>query len=251
MLGFGRTDLGSVRQNNEDAIFVSNENIGALENLYIISDGMGGHNAGEVASSKAIEFFIEKIQEHSGELAEGDIIRVMSEAVRHANKSVHGIASQHSEMSGMGTTFTAITFRGAKGYVVHIGDSRAYVIKPPEMQQITTDHTYVNDLVRAEIISDEQARTHHLRNVITRALGSEADCEVDAYIVDVEQGDKFLLCSDGLTTMLEDSEIEMVVATSPDFEQVTAKLVSLANEQGGVDNISVILIGEGGAGDVA
>ena len=251
MLGFGRTDLGSVRQNNEDAIFVSNKNIGGLENLYIISDGMGGHNAGEVASSKAIEFFVEKIKEHEAEIADDDLIQVMSEAVRHANRSVHDIAAQNLEMAGMGTTFTAVTFRGKKGYVVHIGDSRAYALKPQMMKQITTDHTYVNDLVRAEIISDEQARTHHLRNVITRAVGSEAECEVDAYTFDVEQGDKFLLCSDGLTTMLEDSEIEMVVATSPDFEQVTTKLISLANAQGGVDNISVILVGEGGVDDVA
>jgi len=250
MLGFGRTDLGSVRQNNEDAIFVSNENVGALENLYIISDGMGGHNAGEVASSKAIEFFVEKIKDYGSEIEDGDIIRVMSEAVRYANRSIHTIASQNSEMAGMGTTFTAVTFKGSKGYVVHIGDSRAYALNP-YMKQITTDHTYVNDLVRAEIISDAQARTHHLRNVITRALGSEAECEVDAYTFDVEPRDKFLLCSDGLNTMLEDSEIEMVIATGEDFNSATAKLVSLANQQGGVDNISVILIGEGGVGDVA
>ena len=246
MIGFGKTDLGSARANNEDSIFVSNEGVGPLENLYIISDGMGGHNAGEVASGKAIEFFVEHIKTHEGNPTGDGILALMTEAVRYANSSVYSISCQNRSMSGMGTTFTVATFMGGRGYIAHLGDSRAYVVKRDGMRQITVDHTYVNDLVRASIISDEQARTHHLRNVITRALGSEPVCEVDAYSVDVEEGDRFLLCSDGLSTMLEDSQIEPVIAGGTDPEIIISRLINFANEKGGVDNISVILIDEGG-----
>ncbi|MCL2852647.1 MAG: Stp1/IreP family PP2C-type Ser/Thr phosphatase [Defluviitaleaceae bacterium] len=248
MIGFGKTDLGSTRLNNEDSIYVSNERVGPLENLYIISDGMGGHNAGEVASGKAIEFFVEHIKSYEAELRDEDILNLMMDAVRYANSKVYYISCQDQSMSGMGTTFTAATFVRGRCYIAHLGDSRAYVIKPDGMSQITIDHTYVNDLVRASIISDEQARTHHLRNVITRALGSESSCDVDPYSVDVEEGDRFLLCSDGLSTMLEDSQIEPVVASDTGLKAIASRLIDMANEHGGVDNISVILIGEGGLG---
>ncbi|MCL2617218.1 MAG: Stp1/IreP family PP2C-type Ser/Thr phosphatase [Defluviitaleaceae bacterium] len=249
MIGFGKTDLGSTRLNNEDSIFVSNESVGPLDNLYIISDGMGGHNAGEVASGKAIEFFVERIKAYGLKVEDGDILSLMNDAVNFANSNVYMISCEHESMSGMGTTFTAATFRGGKGYVAHIGDSRAYVVDEKGMRQITVDHTYVNDLVRASIISDEQARTHHLRNVITRALGSEEGCLADTYCFDVKNGDKFLLCSDGLSTMLDDSLIEATVTCGNPIDVITAKLVDMANELGGLDNISVILIceGEGGA----
>ena len=246
MIGFGKTDLGSVRQNNEDSIFVSNESVGPFENLYIISDGMGGHNAGEVASGKAIEFFLGHIRSFEGRLDQSDALTLMSDAVRFANHSVYTISRGDTSLSGMGTTFTAATFKDGRVYVAHLGDSRAYVLRPDGLRQITVDHTYVNDLVRAAIISDEQARTHHLRNVITRALGSEEVCEVDAYSLDVEPGDRFLMCSDGLSTMLEDSYIEAVIADNPDLEAIPTELIDFANEQGGLDNISVILIGQGG-----
>ena len=245
MIGFGRTDLGSVRLNNEDSIFVSNEKVGPFDNLYIISDGMGGHNAGEVASGKAIEFFVERVKTYDDDLADDGILDVMTEAVRHANSNVYSISLQDRSLTGMGTTFTAVTFTRGRCYIAHLGDSRAYVLNSAGIKQITVDHTYVNDLVRASIISDEQARTHHLRNVITRALGSEADCKVDAYSVDIEKGDKFLLCSDGLTTMLEDGLIESVTVNGTDLEGIISQLINLANERGGFDNISVILIGEG------
>jgi len=207
---------------------------------------MGGHNAGEVASGKAIEFFVAHISEFEGVSQEG-IAELMTTAVRHANRCVHNISCSDANLSGMGTTFTAATFADGKLYIAHLGDSRAYVVRPQGIRQITEDHTYVNDLVRASIISDEQARTHHLRNVITRALGSEEHCEVDAYVLNVQEGDRFLMCSDGLSTMLEDPAIEATIAESSGLESAIIQLINAANESGGYDNISVIMIGEGGA----
>ena len=247
MIGFGKTHLGVVRQNNEDSILVSNDSIGSLENLYIISDGMGGHNAGEVASGKAIEFFIEHVKAHEEEVTEDNLEELMRKAVEYANGSVYSISCEDESMSGMGATFTAMSFRGGKCYIAHLGDSRAYVAKSTEICQLTDDHTYVNDLVRASIISNEQARTHHLRNVITRALGSEIDCQVDTCVYLVQEGDSFLLCSDGLSTMLEDETIAEIVTGGGNNEDITDKLIDLANEKGGHDNISVIMIGKGGA----
>ena len=248
MIGLGKTDQGSARANNEDSLLVCNESIGALSNLYIVSDGMGGHNAGEIASNKAIEFFVQHIREHIPDQDEqADIPTLMADAVHFANLQVYKISQQDTNLSGMGATFTAASFSHDKLHIAHLGDSRAYLVHQGEIRQVSIDHTYVNDLVRAEIINNEQAKTHHLRNVITRALGSEAFCEVDTYTLDKQDGHKLLLCSDGLTTMLEDDQILEIVSTTPNIEEATTKLVDLANHHGGLDNISVIIVEQEGA----
>lgn len=253
--------MGSIRDNNEDFVLVCNEAVGPLDNLYIVSDGMGGHNAGEIASKKAIEYFVEYIKSHNethaimfGEDQEAGswLVVLMQMAATYANQNVYAISRQDASLDGMGATFTALSIKHGRAYVVHMGDSRAYLVAGEKITQLTTDHTYVNDLLRAEIISDEQARTHHLRNVITRAMGSEELCEVDRLSVSVEDGDIFVLCSDGLTNMIGDDEIYKIVseAISSDLEggtldKAVASLVEAANNNGGDDNISVILIGGG------
>ena len=271
MYGVGKTDRGSTRENNEDSIFVCNGGLGPLDNLYIVSDGMGGHNAGEIASSKAIEYFTQYIIGHTeaqaamfGEDQEAGswIPNLMQMAAAYANQNVFKIASEDASMDGMGATFTAISIKNGKAYIVHMGDSRAYMLADGGISQLTTDHTYVNDLLNAKIISDEQARTHHLRNVITRAMGSEEVCEVDRISISVNQGDIFLICSDGLSNMVSDTEMydhvlrcvsdktpsggELCSQSLQDaLGQAVEQLVIAANNYGGDDNISVVLIGGG------
>lgn len=255
MFGTGITDLGSVRKNNEDSILVINGKVGPLENLYIVSDGMGGHNAGEIASGKAIEYFVDYIRGcndiYSADQASKQSMRdswladMLRAAVGYANQNVYGISCNDPVLEGMGATFTAMTIKDERVHIVHMGDSRAYLASEGRLTQLTTDHTYVNDLLRAEIISDEQARTHHLRNVITRALGSEQDCEVDYISLELEKGDVFLMCSDGLSNMLEDTELYEYLAQGRSLEEAAVRLVDAANKSGGDDNISVIVVAGG------
>ncbi|MCL2873452.1 MAG: Stp1/IreP family PP2C-type Ser/Thr phosphatase [Defluviitaleaceae bacterium] len=241
MFGFGKTDVGMKRENNEDSIFVSNEKIGFLPNLFIIADGMGGHNAGEIASSKAVEYFCESVRKSEDEKGE-EILDCIFGSIKFANEMVLQLATSTSEYDGMGTTFTVCVCDGNKLYSGHIGDSRAYVINKSGIEQLTTDHTYVHELKTAGKITEEEAKAHPSRNVITRALGMSADTLADSKIRTLKADDYVLLCSDGLSNMLSDCAIsEIVLGKGSSVEKVDA-LINLANENGGIDNISVIII---------
>lgn len=243
MIAIGRTSEGRVRGNNEDAIFISKPT-DILKKLCIVADGMGGHNAGEVASNTAITSFNEYICENYDPKDNPDeILEVMVGAVQYANTEVCRLGFLNPELEGMGTTFTAVCVHNKKMYYVHVGDCRIYVFKSGKLEQITHDHSYVMDLVKMGQITAEEARVHPKRNIITRALGSPGNVDVDTGILHVKKDEMILLCSDGLSSMLTDDEIAEILRKDESIRSKAEELVNCANELGGQDNISVILLG--------
>jgi len=240
----GISDIGVIRQNNEDSIFVSDESVGILPNLYIVADGMGGHSAGEIASSKAIEFFIESLAERN---ADDEPLSAMISAVAAANAGVYLLANERPETSGMGTTFSAVSISedpdGFSLICVHVGDSRIYVISSGDIGALTADHSYVADLVRRGDITPEEARIHPRRNLITRALGTDSEVEIDRCEARLKTGDIILICSDGLSSCVSDEDILAAVTDEARTPKERADLcAAMANAGGGRDNISAIVI---------
>ncbi|MCH5272227.1 MAG: Stp1/IreP family PP2C-type Ser/Thr phosphatase [Lachnospiraceae bacterium] len=233
------TDTGKTRTVNQDYIYSSDEPVGSLPNLYIVADGMGGYNAGDYASRCCVEEFVGQIQ-RSGQPT---IISAMTEAVSAANAAVAGHAAENSELSGMGTTLVAAVVCSDKVYVMNVGDSRFYVIGD-EIKQITVDHSYVEEMIRKGELLRKDARIHPNKNVITRAVGVEDAVEADCYEVILEENSRFLLlCTDGLTNMVEDEEIRHIVMKNADSpENALRRLVERANECGGKDNISAVIV---------
>jgi len=238
------TATGLVRGHNEDTIFSTTDHIGPLPNLFIVADGMGGHNAGEVASAKSLEFFQEFIKDVKPEATAtpGGVMSLLVAATEHANSGVYSLAQTSPGFSGMGTTFSACAVAHGKLAVAHIGDSRIYTISHAGITQITADHTYVAKMVEAGHLTPSGAKTHPNRNQLTRVLGCAPPIEVDGNLHDLIGVDMVLLCSDGLTDMLSDEEI-MGIANqdTPPVDRAQA-LVDAANAGGGIDNISVIII---------
>jgi len=240
----GLTDVGFVRNQNQDAIFFSSAPIGPLPNLYIVADGMGGHNAGDVASNQAIKHFSEYIRNFPAAqfVQSSDYLDLMVNAAQIANVAVFEQAEAVSAMAGMGTTLTACVLSEEKAMIVQVGDSRAYAISPERIEQITTDHTYIQELLQAGRISREEASTHPKRHVLTRALGTQSHLEVDGIVREIGEWEAVLLCSDGLNNMLDDETIMEIVNREGYVEHRVRALIDRANEQGGRDNISVVLI---------
>lgn len=239
MKAYGTTDKGKTRELNQDYIFSSDEPVGLLPNLYIVADGMGGYNAGDFASRCSVESFVEQVKK-SQQLT---VISTMTEALKVANATVLQHAKEKEELSGMGTTFVAATVFPDRVYVMNVGDSRLYLLGN-DMKQITVDHSYVEEMIRKGEIQRKDARIHPKKNVITRAVGVEDEIDADFYEVETENGDAFLLmCTDGLTNMVEDEEIRHIIMRYADAPgQGTRELIKRANECGGKDNISVIII---------
>jgi PPM family protein phosphatase len=225
----GRSDAGRKRRRNEDAYVIAPP-------LFAVADGMGGAQAGEVAARLATAAFHEyhEADELQPEQRVGAIIQ-------EANRRIYERARADTEVSGMGTTITAALVEGERVVIGHVGDSRAYRLRGGRLEQLTDDHSLVADLVRGGRISPEEAETHPQRSVITRALGTDAQVDVDSLAVDAEPGDVFLLCSDGLTTMLADEEILDIVGRGKSLEHAGKDLVKAANRRGGEDNITVVL----------
>ena len=237
MKAFSLTDIGEKRQINQDYVFCSETAIGKLPNLFIVADGMGGHNAGDYASRFCVEFFKQQIEESNLELPVSSI----EAALKETNASLKSIADEQAELEGMGTTFVVATILDKEMYVANIGDSRLYVISQ-EMKQITEDHSLVEAMVKTGELDREQARVHPSKNVITRALGTNEYLEPDFFEVSLEVGDVVLMCSDGLTNMLEDEAIERIIKENDNLESAAQTLVDCANKNGGKDNIAVIII---------
>jgi serine/threonine protein phosphatase PrpC len=222
-----RTDTGRQRQANEDALL-------ARPPLFAVADGMGGAQAGEVASKIATEAL-----EQAGpadEAPEPYLRRV----VESANERIHGLAERDASRSGMGTTLTAALVREDEISIAHVGDSRAYLWRDGELRRLTSDHSLVEELRRQGRLTDEQAEEHPQRSIITRALGPEADVEVDTMTYPGRPGDVILLCSDGLTTMISEQRITEILTRSPSLDAAVSKLIAEANERGGRDNITVV-----------
>jgi protein phosphatase len=232
-LGYG-TDTGTKRRRNEDDYVVEPP-------LFAIADGMGGAQAGELASSLAAG----AVREDEGAVGSGE--RRVTELIQEANRRVYQRSSQDAAVSGMGTTMTVALVADGNVVFGHVGDSRAYLIRDGKLEQLTEDHSLVAELVRSGKLSPEEAGTHPQRSVITRALGTDPDVDVDTFSIETVPGDLFMLCSDGLTSMVEDDVILRTVEKNRDNLQATAKaLIRAANKGGGEDNITVIFfeIGE-------
>lgn len=244
----GITDVGLKREHNEDRILIADD-IG----LYAVADGMGGHAAGEIASETAIEALSNFVREAFSDdqtawpfgMQEG-LSRnenILYTGVAIANNKVCALAEENSAYGGMGTTLAAFFLAQDKAYICHVGDSRVYRYRDGELKVMTQDHSWVNEQVQRKIITEDEARTHRWRNVITRALGNRDEVEADIQTADPREGDLYLICSDGLSSMIDDRAIEKCVQENAgDIEGACRALIALANEAGGQDNISVVLV---------
>jgi protein phosphatase len=245
----GLSDKGITRSQNQDAIFHSDVAVGPLPNLYIVADGMGGHNAGEVASAMAIDLIPKFLQNHPlhvdklGLIKPDNYLDLLVTAVQHAGRAIVAMAEAEPEKKGMGTTLTACCIHNRLMLVAHIGDSRAYGISPTQIQRLTKDHTYVDELLQAGRISAEEAATHPKKHVLTRVLGAPGHCDVDGLVVELGNSTtSVLLCSDGLTNMVDDKQLLKLINVFAPTEERTDAMVQAANAAGGQDNISVVLI---------
>jgi protein phosphatase len=236
-----KTDLGRIRENNEDKFdFYEVEDLTLLAArgcFYAVADGMGGHAAGQIASELALKNVIANYYDSPTE----DIPNALLEAVTAANETIYNIAVMIPERSGMGTTLTAAVFAEDRVYVVQVGDSRGYLIRDGEIRQVTFDHSWVAEQVRMGGMTAEEAESSPYRNVITRSIGTMAEVEPDVFVEEARPGDLWVLCSDGLTGHVSESEILQVAPASAPAE-AARQLIELANSRGGRDNITVFVI---------
>lgn len=237
------SDIGQVRQKNEDAAgrFEPRNKKEQTEKgfLFVVADGMGGHRGGEIASKLAVDTIVQGYYDGEGT----DSVALLCKSFERANQLIHDKATTEIDLFGMGTTCTAMVIKRGEAYFAHVGDSRAYVLRNSRLKQITQDHSLVGEMVRSGMLSNEDAQNHPKRNVITRSLGTHeqlvTDCPSSPYrLVD---GDTFLLCSDGLTSLVVDSDMRNILDSSPPVD-ACQQLVDLANERGGKDNITVQII---------
>lgn len=237
MKSYSATDVGRKRKINQDSIFASDHPVGNLPNLYIVADGMGGHNAGDFASRYAVSIVRDYI-ERSGEK---NPVKLIDEAIKLANSGILKEASEHDEMYGMGTTIVVTTILDGYAYTANVGDSRLYLYDGV-LTQVTKDHSLVAEMVRQGEISEEEALHHPERNIITRAVGASEEIETDFFDFQVMPDSYILMCSDGLTNMVRDDEISKILAGPGNVKEKTGTLLDTANENGGIDNIAVLLI---------
>jgi protein phosphatase len=238
-----RSDRGLIRGNNQDSVY-------AGPRLLAVADGMGGHAAGDVASKVVIA----ALEHLDDDAPSGDLLQALREAVFDGSEHLREVIRESPQLEGMGTTLTAILFAGGRLALCHVGDSRAYLMRDGTVTQVTDDHSLVEQLVREGRLSPEEAQHHPQRAIITRALGVEPQVEVDTYRVDLEPGDRLLICSDGLTNMLSDDTIALALRRHPDPQQAADTLVDMANQAGGDDNITVVVVdalADGGNGPAA
>ncbi|MGN0154864.1 MAG: Stp1/IreP family PP2C-type Ser/Thr phosphatase [Lachnospiraceae bacterium] len=237
MISYGKTDIGMMRSVNQDSIFFSDKGVGNLPNLYIVADGMGGHQAGDYASAHAVSWFVEYVRD----CKYVNPITILKTGIAKVNDMLLKMSSEHSELRGMGTTFVAAVIAGDKLYVANIGDSRLYVIGD-EVKQITLDHSLVEELIRTGQLERRKVRFHPEKNIITRALGTGKEAIPDFFEIILQRNEKILLCSDGLTNMVEDDEIGNIVMKQQFVDKICEQLVERANYYGGKDNIGVVVV---------
>ncbi len=234
---FSITDIGKKRKLNQDYVYTSERPVGNLPNVFIVADGMGGHNAGDYASKFTVETIVGEIIS----LSEKNPEQILKKAIEVANDKVLRMANENPDLEGMGTTVVAATCIGEELHVANVGDSRLYVIGE-KITQVTRDHSLVEEMIRMGGIDRAAARNHPDKNIITRAIGAEESIDIDFFHVGLSKGDIVLMCSDGLTNMLEDEEIRMILNGQRDIVEKAEQLVKAANNNGGKDNIAVVLI---------
>jgi protein phosphatase len=235
-VGF-KSDKGLRRENNEDACFIL-----LPDKVYVVADGVGGGNAGEIASRTAVSQIANYIVKNPiGEKKDKyEIVGYFKACLDSVNYNIFDLANRHEENRGMATTIVVVYIDRGKAYIANVGDSRAYLFRQGQLTQLTEDHTYVNTLVKAGVLTREEAEIDERKNVITKALGAEPEVEPDFFQVDVEKGDQLLICTDGLYDEVNEEEMVEVLSETPTMSEVCKKMVSLANGNGGRDNITVI-----------
>ena len=223
---------------NQDHLYASLEPVGNLPNIFLVADGMGGHKAGGYASSCAVETILDEAGVCPDEAAE----QILTRAIRRANEVIACRAGEDERFAGMGTTVVAACIEQGELIAANVGDSRLYVIHDDSIEQVTEDHSLVQEMVKYGGINKEEARVHPNKNIITRAVGLEQELQVDCFRKMLHPGDRVLLCSDGLTDMLEDEQIRRIIDKKKDVRSAAEKLVKAANDNGGRDNIAVIVL---------
>lgn len=236
MKTFSKTDIGMKREVNQDCVFTSETPIGGLPNIFLVADGMGGHNAGDFAS----RYVVERIKEELPQIQEHHPEAILRKAIETANHGLLEEAAKDVHLAGMGTTLVAATVIEHTLYFANIGDSRLYLIND-EIRQLSRDHSLVQEMVRLGGINAEEAKHHPDKNIITRAIGAGEEVEIDFFEYHLQPGDQILMCTDGLSNMVEDEMLFRIVKSSRDVVEAVSRLIEEANKNGGNDNIGVVL----------
>ena len=245
MKTFSKTDIGRKREVNQDYVFVSDQPVGNIPNLLIVADGMGGHNAGDYAS----KFVVQVLKKELAKSREDGPRAMMKKAIASANHQLIAESKTDARLEGMGTTLVAATVIEHTLYFANVGDSRLYLLND-EIRQLSKDHSLVQEMVRLGGLNAEEAKHHPDKNIITRAIGVKEDIEIDFFEYRLKKGDIILMCTDGLSNMVEDEEIFQIVRSSRDVVEAVEQLIERANSNGGKDNIGVI-VAEPFAGEVS
>ena len=240
-----KSDVGKLRKLNEDycgCYFKEDNNL----SIFVLADGMGGHNAGEIASRVTVESILAKVSEfmdsNQSKMTDKRIKELASDAIINANNNVVSLSAKNSGMRGMGTTVVMAALWGDKACISHVGDSRAYLVSDGKIKQLTTDHSYIEELIKEGSISRERAKNHPDRNMITRAIGVEDVVIIDTDVVKIKDLDAIILCSDGLTNLIDENEILDVFLKGQSADEICDELLKEANKRGGYDNITIVVV---------
>ncbi len=234
---YAKTDVGSVRSINQDYVFATDKPVGNLKNLFIVADGMGGHKAGDLASKFTVETFVKLVEEHKGE----GPITIIQDSIKTVNKLLLEKAGESEDYKGMGTTLVVATLSGRSLYIANVGDSRLYVLGN-ELSQITRDHSYVEEMVDIGEMNRDDDIYRIKKNIITRAIGAGPEIMADFFDIQIKSDNLILMCSDGLTGMVSDDAIKEILNTDMSVKEKTQMLIDAAKENGGKDNIGVVLV---------
>ena len=237
MKAYAVTDVGRSRSMNQDSVFASVDPVGPLSNLYMVADGMGGHQSGDLASRYLVRNLCTYIRETDGEPPE-----VLLRAVQQVNGELYQLSTEKPEYAGMGTTLVAATVKEGVLYVANVGDSRLYLVRRDGLKQVTRDHSFVEEMVSMGRMERGSQSYLEKKNIITRAVGIDRRVEVDLFEVELEEGDYILLCSDGLSNMVDNTDLFRLSFLPGSLEKKAEAMATLANERGGRDNISVVLV---------
>ena len=234
---YALSDVGACRSVNQDFVFCTTKPVGKLPNLFIVADGMGGHKAGDMASKFSVETFIEQVKQSTSD----NPVSIISDAIKYTNTELINLAATSEDYRGMGTTFVVATIIEKSIYVANVGDSRLYILDE-DFSQVTRDHSYVEEMINNGTIDREEARNHEQKNLITRAMGGNSTVIADFFEVELAGNETVFMCSDGLSNMVEDDQIASVLSGNEDIIYKAEKLIQTANNNGGKDNISLVII---------
>ena len=234
---YALSDVGACRSVNQDYVFCTTKQVGNLPNLFIVADGMGGHKAGDMASKFSVETFVEQVRQSTSD----NPVSIISDAIKYTNTELINLAATSEDFRGMGTTFVVATIIGKSIYVANVGDSRLYILDE-DFSQVTRDHSFVEEMVNNGTIDREEARNHEQKNLITRAMGGNATVIADFFEVELAGNETIFMCSDGLSNMVEDDQISSILSGKEDIIYKAEKLIKTANDNGGKDNISLVII---------